>query len=108
MCFKRKEKKVVHNREDADLVEFFPKKIDVLLEFARSDKEKEALKELRFLVENLSVSPKEKVYKIDKDISNSIDDLKIMLVKGKPEESVLNTIVEIRAKVKERDVYYFR
>ena len=109
MClFKRRPKVVEHNSEDAQLVEFFAKRIDVLLEYAETEPVKEGLKELRFLLEHLAVSPKDRVQKIDRQISNSIDDLKIHLAKKRDEASLLSEIRDIRVLVKERETAYFK
>ena len=108
MLFKRKKKIAASNAEDSDLVDFFAKKTDVLLEYTESDAVKEKLNDLRFLVEHLAVSPKEKIRKIDKEISNSLDDLKLHMVKKRPEQEILDEIRDIRVLVKEREAAYFK
>ena len=107
MFFKRKENNIcVNNKNDSFYVDSFPIMVDIALELTKNENIIKKLNELKFSLEYLSVSPKEKIIKIDEDIKNKLEELKKGLLENNHEADILNLIVSIRVLIKEREMFY--
>lgn len=106
----RKKTTVKANENDRQVIEEFAAKVDVLLAIAPNEICVEKLREFREKVEYLSVSPKSDVLKLDKKISDALDDLKILLSKHKKDKKIIRqsnkAIKNIEILVAQRAIIY--
>lgn len=110
MCFFKKKHTVDKNKESKELVSAIAGKAKALVVLATNENNKKQLEELANQVEYMDVSPKEEVKKIDRKISDLLDDMKIQLTRSerKGSDAELDKLIkEIQVKLVERKTAYF-
>lgn len=81
--------------------------VNILLVLNKNEEFDMELRDVKIQLESLAPSPKEDVQKIDKKIKNSLDDLKIALVKSKNDDDVKKAkecLLDVKVLIAQRKV----
>ena len=104
MLFFKKKTAADKTANDRSIVEDNSLYVDALIAISKSETLTVKLKELREKLKYLISSDNAKVLDCDKKIKNQLEDIKLAIVKEKPEEKLLDMINEVYVIIAERNI----